>query len=71
MRIGKWWIVPAANGVPADLPPWARDELVRRRVTESALQAEITRLRVEAVDSQGGSMGAKLAEIMRPWETWS
>lgn len=57
--------VPAENGVPADLPPWARDELVRRRLESTDLRREIFRLRVELVRERGGDEAAQLREVLR------
>ena len=39
--------VPTENGVPADLPPWARDELVSRRLEMSDLRREVVALKHE------------------------
>lgn len=57
--------MPADNGVPNDLPPWARDELVRRRLEMCDLQAENMRLRVELVKARGGDVGEQLTAIIR------
>lgn len=57
--------VPAESGVPNDLPPWARDELVRRRLEATDLRREILRLRVELVRERGGDEAAQLREVLR------
>lgn len=37
--------VPRDHGCPADLPPWARDEMVRLRVAEYNLRSELMKER--------------------------
>jgi hypothetical protein len=44
-RSRRWVRVPRDGGVPADLPPWARDELVRLRLENVELRAALERYR--------------------------
>lgn len=58
-------LVPAESGVPADLPPWARDELVRRRLEASDMKRQIISLRVELARARGEDLGGLMKQVMR------
>lgn len=40
---GRLWILTEKPGVPADLPPWARDELVAGRLRIVDLEMALAR----------------------------
>lgn len=64
MTFKRYRLVPARDGVPNDLPAWARDELVGRRLAMADLRDKNTKLRIALAEARGEDVSAVITEMM-------